>query len=319
MAHLDNTPQDVVERVLTRVSQSEILSYCLAKGLNPEDFNRDISYSYWEGLPGVNWSIAADPAVRDRYHLFAAEFEPSNGLMPVALGPVYRVVEKGNVVAGEAEVIELCGDNPYLLPLKEFARGDINVLRKLIEFYENVRAVFDPDHCFLMEAQQGLGDNRDRFRFLQLLMLHDFAEPEFALDLPLQKGEMEAVYVRGATPPEGVDVLISSHPEPYRNNPTIHTGVLPFTEVGLLEANVRDVPVQVVPLLRTGEVFSPDSSHISRSIVLKTGVTVVPPQADILFTGITPDARGVKRAKIRVVSDGVRAIFSQPQTQELQQ
>ena len=74
-------------------------------------------------------------------------------------------------------------------------------LDDVIELYETIRNIqkFDPNHCPIVEFQT---DKYKNNYFLQYHRTRQMEHTTFILDRDLQEDEFEAVYVRGATPPE---------------------------------------------------------------------------------------------------------------------
>lgn len=178
-----------LEQGLTQVSQEKAELYCLYAKIPVDSFMRQVSYSYWEAIPGLNRAVIADSDIKDRYHI-------STGIDNVQYDPTksgqrdnYMIVENGEVVAGAPQDLE--EDTP-------------ENIRKLIQAYEAVRNLdrFSPDNCPTIELQS----NGERQYFLQYLKGVDFNPARFSLDRPPEEGEIESVITRGSTPPQGVEV-----------------------------------------------------------------------------------------------------------------
>ena len=171
--------EELVEKVLEepKTQSSWQKKYCDYLGLDLDRFNSEVSFSFWEFIEGYNRIVVADSAVTGRYHVMTKG--------PSALS--YAIVEDGAVVKEFA----------YDLPA-ELTKG----LPALIKTYEQVRNLgnFDPNHCPIMEIKTVCDENY----FLQYHRTRDFEPTQFKLERELESGEIEAQFVRGATPPEGV-------------------------------------------------------------------------------------------------------------------
>lgn len=79
-------------------------------------------------------------------------------------------------------------------------------LPEVIEFYETIRKLdkFDPNHCPIVEFQTYQNNNY----FLQYHRTRQIEPSTFVLDRNLEENEFEAIYVRGATPPEGFTLKV---------------------------------------------------------------------------------------------------------------
>lgn len=155
-----------------------IKNYCAYLGIDPSEFEDEISYSLWEELGGLNRRVFADSAVLGRYHI-------------TTLGDCMRMVNY--TIVEDGKILE---SHPRPLPI-ELEEGLLN----LIDVYEKIRHLsnFDPIHCPIMEFQTF--DGKDYF--LQYHRTRDFEPMDFELDRELKQGEHRALFVRGATSPEG--------------------------------------------------------------------------------------------------------------------
>jgi hypothetical protein len=168
----------MIERRLSNISQ-----YCAFLGISEQDFRRDISYSFWELLEGYNRTIVADSARPDCYHIMTKSRD--NQIQN------YTIVEKGNITQAIT---------PLPPELKES-------LTDIIQMYETIRNLshFNPIHCPIMEIQTCGNKNY----FLQYHRTRDFKQSTFALERPPFADEKKALFVRGATPPEGITVDVT--------------------------------------------------------------------------------------------------------------
>jgi len=159
-------------------SAGYINAYRTALRVPLSEFEEQVSISFWELLDGYNRKIIADSAVKGRYHI-ATSTRDGNFMN-------YAIVDNGTIA------IFL---NP---PPADFENG----LGDVITFYESVRNLprFDPNHCPVLEVQTVDEKNY----FLQYHRTRNFEPSQFRLDRRPNKNEVEASFVRGATPPEGV-------------------------------------------------------------------------------------------------------------------
>lgn len=150
--------------------------------LNKDTVREDVSFSLWEYLDGFNSTIVADSAIPYRYHITTSRKEPW------FFG--YFVVEKAKI-----EQLISKFDKPIPEDFK-------NAIPEIIELYESVRKLnhFSPEHCPIVEAQSA---NGKRY-FLQYHRSRDFEPAEFELMKKPKRKQIEASFVRGATPPEGM-------------------------------------------------------------------------------------------------------------------
>lgn len=287
--------QTEVEKWLTILSFYATRGYCQYTGLDVEQFNAGRSYSYWEGLGGFNRAVIADNTVPHKYFVFTSLLTPKRGVMlPKAEG--YHVIEAGRIVDARTG------------QLPEEASSDLD---SLIEFYESVRNLnrFDSNHCPLVEAQTVDG----RHYCLQYLRIRDFYPSTFVLDRGIREGEYAAVFVRGATPPEGLDLTVNIREKPSGTEEIEEAGY----EVGY---EIRQTPwlIEALAPRRKLQLFGVGShhsllsagGHLIRSSLLKPEISAVMEQGAInsLFGGVGRPM--VKRSRIHVVSDGRKLYLS---------
>jgi hypothetical protein len=162
-----------------------IREYCRLYGIRDQEFLQNVSYSYWRLLEGWNRTIVADNAIPGRYHIFTTDVKAFPGT-----GYNYAIIDNDRIAACEGPGI----DHDAII------RG----AAELIGFYEAVRnlPIFDPNHCPIVECQLVDGVHY----FLQYHIGRDAEPSGFELTRSAQKGEVEATFVRGATPPDGLTV-----------------------------------------------------------------------------------------------------------------
>lgn len=183
--HFDNEAiRNEVFKELEDGMNSHALQYCSWLGREKEEFRGEVTFSYWEKLAGYNRTMIADSSIRDRYHITTMEEIPFEKIN-------YTLFENGKVLLSSGH-----------LPTESIA-----VLEKLVRFYEQIRNLprFDQNNCPIMEIQT-VGDQN---YFLQYHRTRDFKEPGFTLERPSTKEEREAMFVRGATPPEGIAAAVT--------------------------------------------------------------------------------------------------------------
>lgn len=158
-----------------------IETYCRLTKADKFLFLAQVSFSLWELLRGYNRTVIADSAVKGKYHITTTH--------PNAEGS-YTIYEGGGI-------------KNYGFPLSQSLRRG---LPKLVEAYEAVRHLprFDPNHCPLMEFQTMGGRNY----FLQYHRTRDFERATFSLKRAPHPDEVEALFVRGMTPSEGMRVKV---------------------------------------------------------------------------------------------------------------
>lgn len=150
--------------------------YCGLLGIEPEQFEKEASQSYWELLGGSNVTIAADSSIEGRFIVIARDDR----------GAGCSVVESGKTI------------------LQYGFSFSNQSLERLIETYERIRMLphFDKRHCPAMEFQVADDSNY----FLQYHRVRNFSPVGFQLNREPQGDEVEALFVRGATPPQGFTV-----------------------------------------------------------------------------------------------------------------
>ncbi len=160
--------------------------YCRFLNLEEEEFKKQVSFSIWELLGGFNRTVIADSAIPNRHHVMTFYHGKGKSLYN------YAITENGKL------------SQEFVTPLPEDLR---NNLENLIGQYETVRHLdrFDQNHCPIMEFQTHNGRNY----FLQYHRARDSSPSEFTLDRALEEGELEALFVRGATSKEGMDCKVT--------------------------------------------------------------------------------------------------------------
>ncbi|HII15706.1 MAG TPA: hypothetical protein HA362_05325 [Nanoarchaeota archaeon] len=169
--------------------------FCEFLGYDEEKFRQDVSFSFWELLHGCaryNRAVVADSAIEGRYHIISygynKDFSKTNWETVS-----YIIAEAGSI-------------------LKEYGQSSEELkagLPALLETYEKIRHLgrFDANHCPIMEFQTV----DDRNYFLQYHRTRDFDPASFVLERGPVEREVEAPFVRGITPPEGMKCKVTVH------------------------------------------------------------------------------------------------------------
>lgn len=190
---LETSLQSDFEQNLKKLSEKYSKHYCDLLGLDFESFNGNVGYSYWKKVEGFNRSIVADSAIPNRYHIFT-----TNTGKPFFHN--YLIVDNGNIVLNTP------------IEMTDEMRG---ALSDVIGFYEKIRGMekFDPTHCPIVEFQT---DKQKNNHFLQYHRTRQIEPATFTLDRDLEEDEFKAVYVRGATPPEGLVLNVAMYYPEYQ-------------------------------------------------------------------------------------------------------
>lgn len=153
-----------------------IKQFCQLLKLEQNEFEKSITYSYWKYIKGINASIIADSAIKNRYHILGGDF--------------HLVIEDEKIidslVDGESETISSIKSN----------------LENILQMYKTIRELpaFDPTHCPIIEFQI---DEKENIYFLQYHRTQNFNASSFELIREPLKDEIECDFVRGATSKDG--------------------------------------------------------------------------------------------------------------------
>ena len=267
--------QDDAEHILTKLSESERKVYCNMTGQEPEAFDADISYSYWEAIDGVNWTVVADSAVADRYHLFSRWTDGTSRTKHYVASP---------------DDVNLQGHN-------------------LIDLYEQVRTLsrFDENNCPIIEVQE-----RDsELYFLQYHKGADFQPSSFSLDRMPDDSEIAALLTRGATHPDGEVIQVgwfgfdNGIPSEEVNGAIDATPRASNTEPWVRKRKLQILFVNANEL----EAEISCNGHTRRSMLVKPQVSVVldHPAMAKLLAGVEFSASSVPQFPVHVTSDGTKA------------
>ncbi len=163
-------------------------NYCKMLGLNFDPQIPELSFSFWENLPGLNRTIIADSSIKGRYHIQTQSSQDNAWIYD------YTLVE-------DDKISPIMRKFYGLQPPEDF--------QSLVELYERIRNLdkFDPNNCPIIEIQT-IGD---KHYFLQYHRARDFRQTTFSLHRPAEKDEKEALFVRGHTPEEGTTGKITVH------------------------------------------------------------------------------------------------------------
>ena len=281
-----------LELNLANIRAKQIDLFCRYQGTSKEVFLRDVSFSYWKLLGGYNQTMVADNAISGRYHVFTVSAEDSNNKN-------YSIIDNSNVVVSIGAGIDT---ETFLKSAATF-----------VQYYESVRRLgeFDPLHCPIIECQWLNGMHY----FLQYHRTRDMEPAKFEISRAPEENEVEALLVRGATPPEGLVVNTAFY---YPKG----QGLLEHEEASFdawpnfifSELMVRRRDVQFSHR-RDIESFAGDACgiHLPKSLLFNPPVSVVVNFSPFVDWGDmmmrTRDTGVPLRLPIRVVSDGRRALI----------
>lgn len=187
-AKLDGPTKRALRRYLTLTRQTDT-------------FYDDVSFSFWEHIPGRNIAVVADDAVEGRYHLTSHGSGGRGG----PRGGIFNV--RGRPFNESDAIADSLGQNM-----------DHQTIKQLIKTYDQVRDLprFSRQQCPIMEMQV---DDNGEIWFLQYHRARTFRATTERLDpkdYPYQEGWQLAQTVRGAI---GSFVTLKTalwHPEHYR-------------------------------------------------------------------------------------------------------
>lgn len=253
--------QDVTEESLPglfkQASNTErVERYTRIVERDKDDYLAELSYSYWEMVPGANVTITADNALKGRYHITVQSDSFSRGTG-------YFIYDNHEVTAHGGVDVE----------------GQVSkYLLDVVSMYELIRNTegFDPNHCPLIEIQV---DEDGEPYFLQTHRGVDFKERQFILDRPPEEGEVEVEFVKGATPPEGIIVDVGGDRGPWESisDITEQAEIVPASYSAIsIEATIRKQQVQLIQsgLSKVGADLLKEGHH-AKTPLLKSGITVV--------------------------------------------
>jgi len=287
--------EDEFKRRAFATQRSSCQQYCDLVGIDIKDFRNQVTWSYWEYLEGANRAVVADSAVSGRYHVMTTFGTSKN----------YVIIEDGMVI--------IAFETKPLMPLTPELREG---LLKLIELYEDIRALrhFNPNHCPMMEFQTvGTVDY-----FLQYHRTRDF-EPCPAMDITPEKGDLEAIFVRGSTNGER---RIYRTPMYWQRPKTIepHEG---YIDDGVCSAYGELLMRKTKLLIDTSNrrqflqfAHNMACSHSPRSKLFKPEISIVVPHDDLFNWAKTAEVkkrslaeRATQYVNFSVISDGRRAFI----------
>jgi hypothetical protein len=282
------------------------IQYCALLEIEVDDFRKEVSLSIWERLGGLNRTVVADTAIKGRYHILT-----NNGKHGEDWLVNYVMIEDGKVVT------------EHVKPLPDEQRA---LLPNLVEIYEKVRDLsnFDSNHCPIMEFQTV--DNKHYF--LQYHRTRDFSEAEFVLDREAKKGEVEASFVRGATPAEGMVVNTTLLDGDWNSGKDYIDHSLPIGEEGSFDFHYLSIKSEI--LVRNRKLQVIEKGHVSH-LFLELGIDheqkskIFKPQVSIVTEkrALRQDEKELEelfekahetgedqKVPIYVISDGRRAFVS---------
>ncbi|MFA5995796.1 MAG: hypothetical protein WCW27_05405 [Patescibacteria group bacterium] len=181
---VDSLLDGSLETKLRERSSRKIQEYCRLLNLDYNEFIAQVSYSFWERIPGYNRYMCADTAIPNRYHIFT-NGEKKKG----------DILQNYTLIDGDDIIL----DGPDPLP-----DGLRKQLQKTLDFYKQIRNTpgLDSWQCPLIEFQT----NKDENYFLQYRFTRSLELSNWQLSRELESGEFLAEFVRGVTPTEGLVV-----------------------------------------------------------------------------------------------------------------
>lgn len=265
-------------------------------GRDANQVKSEFSFSYWEKIEGLNRTVVADSAIKDRYHVMTYGEKMHN----------YTLIDVEN---------ETLSFGSSLTP--ELQKG----LRELINFYEQIAHLgkFDSKHRPTIEVQT---DTKGRNHFLQYHHTRDFSSANFVLDREKESGESEAMFVRGATNKEGMDCRVvvyyaggadfSFQDQGEEGSWDLHWNKV-FPELQARQRKLQMLNTHAGKEDLDFEMLSLAVGHTYRSKMFKPAVSIISPIKNYLsqedIKSLCNFARTGKNACIdlHVVSDGRRA------------
>lgn len=292
ITEITSLPQKSFERRLIDLDGDNIAEHCKITGMDQPEFEGDFSFSYWEGLGGINRAIVADNTIEDRYHIFTYVHAPRWGIMYFdSYG--YQMIEAGKIIHQGGS--------------KSFSPAVVKDFGALIKFYETVRKLdkFDPNHCPIIETQTVA----DQFYFLQYHRTRDKNPATFTLDRNLQKGEIPALFVRGATPPEGLELQLGIHYSTTLPQERLNAGIDWNSNPLFSEALARRRRLHLIGTVHNMQGFlTSNPGHLQRSQLFKAETSMVIAyndwrmlKEDVAYEGVS---NPIPTVDISVVSDG---------------
>jgi hypothetical protein len=277
--------------------------YCQLAGIDPQKYLTDLTYSFWQYVPGLNVLIGADTCnPKKHYCVVNAYHNKYNGYFVLNEGQIKPVGRKQDI----------------LFPDK---------LLETAALYDSITAALDPNHCAIMEFK--VNEEGEVF-FLQYHRTQDINHSRFQLSKDQKRG-IKAQYVRGATSQQGFEIVA-----PVGDNFMSKGGyVLDVADAAKISALFKEqsvngnglasyfIPPELLEYLsRIGQahiIARPlswlkghiDTSHMTLSYLLKSPSTLIIPEI-VFKTALQGKTqrfpvgkyKAVDLARMRVVSDG---------------
>jgi len=177
---IDNEEEILEKELNGDYTRACIEFYCEYLGISIEDFREEISFSFWEYVPGFFVNVIADSAIKDRVHVMSS-----------GKGEVYYSLVQGEKISEN-----------FLSRLSSEQESEII---KWARMYREINSFdhFDSNHCPVIELKKAFEDGKTYF--LQYHRTRDFSPPDFVLDRQKRSDEVEAMFVRGKTQKGGID------------------------------------------------------------------------------------------------------------------
>lgn len=169
--------EELVENII-KDSENRINQYSKCTGITKAELITQTSFSLWEMLDGPTIVIVGDSAIKDRYHIMTSDSDQKLYN--------YAIMENKKILAQFDQ--KLTQELQQILP-------------RVIETYEQTCTLknFDQNHRPIIE----LVYHDSQIKFLQYHRCRNFEPANFVLDRPIDKGEVQAEFVRGITQEQG--------------------------------------------------------------------------------------------------------------------
>jgi hypothetical protein len=284
--------------ILPKITSAE--QYCQLTGKDITDFENATSFSLWEKLGGFNRTIVADNAIKGRYHIVT--YKSSKDQSDVSTYS-YSIFDRESNLVNDIALSKLNGHLTKDLP-------------SLVDFYESIRKLsrFNPNHCPIIEAQTVDGGNY----FLQYHKGRKFEPSTFVLDRPAEGREIKANFVRGATPPIGLDLDATLY---YPINDFVRGSPKNLLKEEasfdnhdwkvFSELMIRDRKAQIIDCSDFSfEMHKFATGHLEISKLFKPGISVVSNFSSFISEDIKPCFDRLQSVRLHLISDGRNAYIS---------
>ena len=300
----DNLTDEGVKKLVFQDETRQFLlgNYSFFTGVPKEELEKEISFSLWEKLGGINRMIIADSAIPGRYHITGHA------------GNDEEILEASYMIYDQ-------GEKRIVHKVDSRAKDDVEGLDELVRFYEEVRTLpnFDSNHCPILEVQSVDGKNY----FLQYHRTRNQDHANFTIDPEEYPDHFQAEMVRGATKPDGEICLVTLRhkgemSDSYKWESVQEDGALDnHFNIVYSELKVRDRKLQIIDTQALDWLLGNIAiGHKPRSKLFKPKVSVVVPRDYPSILRPEEDEQWARnsskspqhlQARFHVVSDGKRA------------